>query len=413
LSGIIVSNWVPDVDVWGLNIYRGSSFTDVFAQWQSISAKPLLIGEYGADSYDHRIMAENQPMQSGFDSGLWDEVYFNLAPQRTNGIASGALVFEWNDEWWKNGNPSIHDTSTETNNGQPDGYNDEEWFGIVNIQRIPKQAYYALQTLFAPNGQSSIPLATNPALTAISSQGGPAEFLIGTNVVYSRAGGDLGARGFNVAVLDGQTGIRMKDYRHFDTWYDPTKFAVMTNYLGGLPNGSTVLFAICDDGGLTVWPAQAAAAISMLTSWGSTMITNVGFRQTWAMIAIKGQGVLGENWSPLESNVTVQATTPLSVNANANRRQSLLQVAPFQVTQAQFLTNNTFQISFQSQDAVVYSVEYCSDLTTGSWQLAQRGIVADGTNCFWIDDGSFTGGLHTNVQRRFYRVAAVDQVSRP
>jgi hypothetical protein len=413
LSSIIVSNWVPDVDVWGLNIYRGSSFMDVFAQWQSISTKPMLIGEYGADSFDHSIMAENQSMQSNFDCGLWDEVYFNLAPERTNGIASGGLVFEWNDEWWKNGNPSNRDHSTEINYGQPDGYNDEEWFGIVNIARNPKQAYYAFQTLYAPNGQSSIPLATNPVLTAVSSQGGPAKFLISTNVVYSRAGGDLGARGFNVAVLDEQTGIRMKDYRHFDTYYDPSKFAAITNYLSGLPNGSIVLFAICDDSGLTIWPAQAEAVTSMLASWGSTMITNVGFQQTWAMIAKKGQGVLGENWSSIKSDVTIQATLPLSVNANANRRQSLIQVAPFGITQARYLTNNTFQVSFQSQDAVVYSVEYRNDLTTGSWLLAQRGIVADGTNCFWIDDGSFTGGVQANVQRRFYRIVAVDQVSRP
>src|SRR3989338_1778516 len=49
----IVNNQVPSVDVWGLNIYRNSSFTDVFSQWASISTKPMFIGEYGADSYNH------------------------------------------------------------------------------------------------------------------------------------------------------------------------------------------------------------------------------------------------------------------------------------------------------------------------------------------------------------------------
>src|SRR5262249_51181584 len=77
----IVSTLVPSVDVWGFNVYRGSSFQDVFQMWRSISTKPMLIGEFGADSYDHRVSGENQPMQAQLDAGLWDEVYFELSAE--------------------------------------------------------------------------------------------------------------------------------------------------------------------------------------------------------------------------------------------------------------------------------------------------------------------------------------------
>src|SRR5438067_1540425 len=101
----------------------------------------MFIGEFGADSYDHRILSENQQMQNDFDKGLWDEALFNLAPERTAGVASGVLVFEWNDEWWKGGSPGFQTVSYETNYGQPDYVNDEKWFGIVDIGRNPKPAF--------------------------------------------------------------------------------------------------------------------------------------------------------------------------------------------------------------------------------------------------------------------------------
>src|SRR5205823_3222663 len=106
----IVSTLVPSVDVWGFNVYRGWSFQDVFQMWRSISTKPMLIGEFGADSYDHRVNGENQPMQAQFDTGLWDELYFELSAERVNGLVVGGLVFELQDEWWKNGDPSHQDS---------------------------------------------------------------------------------------------------------------------------------------------------------------------------------------------------------------------------------------------------------------------------------------------------------------
>ena len=56
-----------------------------------------------------------------------------------DGGAAGGCVFEWNDEWWKAGNPAVHDADA------------EEWFGIIGIEKkgnpigTPRKAYYDLK----------------------------------------------------------------------------------------------------------------------------------------------------------------------------------------------------------------------------------------------------------------------------
>ena len=134
----------------------------------------------------------------------------HLSSERTSGITSGALSFEWNDEWYKGGNPGVHNASSEANGVQPDGYNDEKYFGLVSIARVPKLAYYGMQNRFALDGQNGIALASNPILTATS--GNPTVFTLNGRTVYFRSGDqDKGARGLNIAVLDDKTGTRMKD----------------------------------------------------------------------------------------------------------------------------------------------------------------------------------------------------------
>jgi hypothetical protein len=333
----IVSTLVPSVDVWGFNVYRGWSFQDVFRMWQSISTKPMLIGEFGADSYDHRVNDENQPMQAQFDTGLWDELYFELSAERVNSPAVGGLVFELQDEWWKNGDPSEHSISSEQNYGQPDGFNDEEWFGLLTIAREPKAAYAAMQGRFQ-GGQSAVVLSSAPTLRAIS-QGDDvgnsgAQFQIDDKTVFQRGGGQDGGRGINVGILDAHTGIRMQETRNFDTWYmdggwggSHVHFPELVAYLQSLPDGTILALAIGDEGGFIAGPGGAPwpdpyveQGYEALEALGSQQIRQVSYNGGWAMVVIKGQGVLAEGISEPLQPATAEASVTLQLDPDFGRR---------------------------------------------------------------------------------------------
>jgi hypothetical protein len=335
----LVNNQVPDVGIWTVNVYRGLSFGTFFQDWRSVSTKPVLIGEFGGDSFDHRINAENQAMQAQMDAGLWDELSLSLSANRVGGVAAGGLAFEWNDEWWKNGSPSTHDISSEINFGQPDGINDEEWFGILDINRNPKAAFTVLKDRFLA-AQAGVALDSNPTLQAVSKgytdqlDQGRAEFHIDGKTVYQALGGAGGGRGINVAVLDAHSGIRMQETRNFDTWLSTggfggphDHFQDLITYLNSLSPGSIILLSIGDEGGF-INPNTGAAwqdsnveqGYEALEALGSTQIRQVGYNGGWAMISIKGQGKLAEAHSDPSQPVTVQTQATLMVDPNFGRR---------------------------------------------------------------------------------------------
>jgi len=164
----LVSLRCPAVDIWGINVYRGGSFGGLFYEWFQISPKPMFVSEAGTDSYDQRITNENPQMQADFTAGLWDEVYFHLSADRPTEPCLGITFFEWNDEWWKNNNPFNHDSGGYYNQyAHPDNISDEEYYGLVDIYRSKKQAYFTLENRYKKQGQV-INLVSNLNLSAIS-----------------------------------------------------------------------------------------------------------------------------------------------------------------------------------------------------------------------------------------------------
>ena len=328
----IVNTLVPSVDVWGLSIYRGTSMEDVFQQWRSISDKPIFISEFGADSFDHRIPDENEAMQAEVNGWLWDEIFFELSAERTAGTAIGGLVFELRDEWWKLGFPNHQDTSGENNSGQPDGRNDEEYFGVADIDGNPKEAFNALKDRFT-KGQAAVALNSRPLLTATSH--GDASFGIGEKTVYFRGGGGTGGRGINVAILDRNTGIRMKETRNFDTYggdrANVESFIEFIDYMNSIPDGEIVLLAVADEGGFAGWgntqftDPVVEEARQLLESMGSTMIRGLQYNGSWSMIAIKGEGALAEDINNTPSHVEggeaiAEALVDLDLDPDYGRR---------------------------------------------------------------------------------------------
>ena len=146
-----------------MNIYRGDTFGTLFDEWRAISEKPIFISEFGTDSYRTKKYwpvkgAVDEPMQAEFMQRLWGSLQAELDRGHGSSIVLGGTVFEWVDEWWKvrskhggradrldaNGFPTPWNRYS-----HPDGFANEEYFGIVHIDRSPKPVYQVLQQIFS------------------------------------------------------------------------------------------------------------------------------------------------------------------------------------------------------------------------------------------------------------------------
>ena len=159
---------VPNLDLWSVQVYRGPSFYSLFNDYVTASAKPLLITEFGIDAYDDQNGDEFEKIgpayQALYAASLWEEITNN------SGICSGGSIMAYSDEWWKGKsgqtderhascpdyNASAHSTCGYAISAHPDGYANEEWWGIMrtvdhgNDLDIlqPRAVYYALQDLW-------------------------------------------------------------------------------------------------------------------------------------------------------------------------------------------------------------------------------------------------------------------------
>jgi len=173
-----VANQVcPDIDLVACIIYRGKSFGNLFESLKNNFDRPVMLAEFGADSYDAYKNREDQDMQAYFLEQQWREIYKNLYAHKGGaGNCLGGTIFEWTDEWWKHyeyaaASWPVHDTGAGWSNGSyyfdirvEDNMNmNEEWFGIVAIseelqnginKRTPRESYYVLQELWKnPEGK--------------------------------------------------------------------------------------------------------------------------------------------------------------------------------------------------------------------------------------------------------------------
>jgi probable HAF family extracellular repeat protein len=308
------------VDIWSLNIYRGSNFACLFSDWAFITTKPMFIGEFGTDAFRATTLvnppagAVDEAMQAQWDLSLWHHLLRHLSARDARKVALGGTVFEWCDEWWKVPPPGSQQTSGFIFDGHPDRFANEESFGIVTIDRVPRQLYSTLATAFHPDYQPP-PLtvvyhadsAGDNARDGSPSTYGFARFRRDDARCFFKTGGGGGGRGFNIAVIDPSTGEPLQMTQNFDTWgtRDSGKDAeAMMRFLSGIPNGAIVMIAVADDAGLTLdtlsksctsrstlsgdtWTGRLLSALEAL---GSKQIRGYCFRDSWAMIAVKGEG---------------------------------------------------------------------------------------------------------------------------
>jgi hypothetical protein len=141
----------PNIDVWGMNVYRWDNPEDIFPDWAKMSDKPMYLSEAGADSYMQESMegyeeGENETAQA-------DAVRNILADmEKFPDICSGVAIFAFVDEWWKDqeGSDDVQDRG-----GKPppagfpyDAVANEEYWGIIKLDRSKKEAFQVIQSRF-------------------------------------------------------------------------------------------------------------------------------------------------------------------------------------------------------------------------------------------------------------------------
>lgn len=162
----IIAKECSDVDIIGINAYRGLTFTDLYARAKKEIGKPVLLTEFGADAFNTLANNEDQEYQAKVLVSNWKEIYANAAGMGKSGNSLGGFTFQFSDGWWKTGqttNLDEHDATASWSNGgyindYKKGQNNmnEEWFGICakgktnergTYDVYPRAAYYALKEI--------------------------------------------------------------------------------------------------------------------------------------------------------------------------------------------------------------------------------------------------------------------------
>ncbi len=164
----LIRDLVPDLDILGVNTYRGpKSYAGFYNSIAKILNKPFVYTELGADAYNVATNQEDQKDQAELIASQWKEIYQEAYGKGEAANCLGGYVFEWMDEWWKNGMTtglSTHDTEGTWTNGAyafdaiPGKNNmNEEWFGLCSLSqkteqgipvRLPRMSYYLLKQLW-------------------------------------------------------------------------------------------------------------------------------------------------------------------------------------------------------------------------------------------------------------------------
>lgn len=147
----------PNIDIWGINIYRWDNPVSFFPEWSTVSTKPMYFSEAGADSYmtiskENYEQGLNEKAQADATKNILDGIFSN--PE----ICSGVTLFAFVDELWKAGNNNQLDLGgwAPNSSGVPyDGTPNEEYWGILDIDRNKKEAFEIVKMAYTNHSQTN------------------------------------------------------------------------------------------------------------------------------------------------------------------------------------------------------------------------------------------------------------------
>jgi hypothetical protein len=177
----IIAEEMPDMDIFGANVYRGVTMTDLYDRVKNEYNKPVLLTEFGSDAFNARTNQEDQQCQAYYKHGNWKDIYSHAAGLGRAQNSIGGFTFQFSDGWWKYGQTvelDVHNTNASWANGGyqcdfVEGQNNmnEEWFGIVAkgqtnpsgfYEIFPRAAYYVLK-----DAHEFDPYAENASLSSL------------------------------------------------------------------------------------------------------------------------------------------------------------------------------------------------------------------------------------------------------
>jgi len=431
-----VNQTCPAVDVWALNIYRGNTFGTLFEQWRAISSKPMFIGEFGTDAFRSFNTGITPPgvvdeiSQSQWVLSLWNDLFKNLSAPNPSKTAIGGCVFSFSEEWWKVQPSGSQQTGGFfSSNGHPDSFANEEYFGIVDINRQPRLLYQTLTTAFAANYQPAYSItyrALSRGLTAqeFPFQNGVCRFFKNGVMIHQITGGAGGGRGFNIAIINPCTGELKQPIQNFDTYITRntgTTMIALTNLLNSVSNGDMVLIAVADESGLNQFPPNECVSLGhpwiepfyqAIEALGSTRIRQYCYNNSWALSAIKGnpqtaqEQLMNANEANASLALPIQTTiSPLSYFFTQNAGSSTVTVTSPSSCNWAAVSNNTDWLNIISGNSgsgngiVSFSATAYSDyLRVGTMTIAGQPFVVTQGCSFSLNPTSqnFPAGGGTN-----------------
>ncbi|TVQ66410.1 MAG: hypothetical protein EA360_06095 [Balneolaceae bacterium] len=160
----IIVEELQEIDIFGSNVYRGVTFTDLYDRIKNEYGKPVLLTEFGADAFNVITQQEDQQCQAYYKHGNWKEIYSHAAGLGRAGNSIGGYTFQFSDGWWKYGQSfdlDVHNTEATWSNGgyecdyiQGENNMNEEWFGIMakgpakpsgHYELFPRAAWYVIR----------------------------------------------------------------------------------------------------------------------------------------------------------------------------------------------------------------------------------------------------------------------------
>jgi hypothetical protein len=404
----------PSIDAYGINMYQEpAKYVQLAREWAAAGfSKPLFIAEFGTDSYDSLNERENQAYQARYLELIWRTIREYFSTYNPNNVLLGGGIYEFHDEWWKMGSPSAHDVTGIEDPDVIDGYRSEEWMGVVDLGRNPKESYRTLAKIYPLrnylNIGGSIRLkvwSSTDQSTLLSSF---TKFYLDDQPYWRPITDkyDPRARGVNILVIDAQT-LTIVDAKNFDTYEYPLpgggpNETAMREFLSDVSANSLVLIGVSDTA--TYWQGQPFDELTykLFESFGSTKIRGLGFRQAYLFVFKKNSNAtftsIVEAWDG-SNNIIAEGTTIIENNfvLNCDIHDDIAAENPNIRTAAAIETQLRY-----TQQATGYSIPTQEELHN----IARSYNLEQNQNTNYVDPVGLKSCLNVN-QHPFYNFGAL------